>query len=114
MAQGRRRVFAHFHRLRVGSENPRFSAARADEQVVVREPTLNFVGSFAVPKQVILLEIPEVQILSYGDHGPPDRISIYRLRVLEWLQACRVQRGASASEHSFAVRWNVGDVLRSW
>ena len=55
-------VIAQSHCLRVGSVNPQFSAACADEQVVVGKTTQNFVGSFVVPKQVILLEIPEVQI----------------------------------------------------
>ena len=55
-------VIAQSHCLRVGLVNPQFSAACADEQVVVGKTTQNFVGSFVVPKQVILLEIPEVQI----------------------------------------------------
>ena len=55
-------VCAQFHRLSDGFVNPQFSAACAHKQVVVGTTIQSFVGSFAVPKQVILLEIPEVEI----------------------------------------------------
>ena len=43
--------------------NPQISTARVEEQIVAEETTQNIVGSLAVPKQVILQEIPEVQII---------------------------------------------------
>ena len=43
--------------------NPQISIGRVEEQIVAGKTIQNIVGSLAVPKQVILQEIPEVQII---------------------------------------------------